>query len=1053
MGGSGGAANVSIAADIFESGRARRAVVIADGAGAALDGVGGARILSARIHTSQDGDDFRATIFAGGEELRLERLTHTVFANLAGAEKYLSHAEWEKFFANAEYSNSRDGRRAAVFAEGEGLSGIFGEVVSLQLRANAKTKADDWESRIALALRDVFSPYAGSALAVNATAALSQTESGTLRATFAMALDESEFLFMPVEAPSFRALRTRGEFSGGPDGEWNLHLPETRIELGAAESENTTAPVVSSFPIRVGAAGAQGGEKVSAFPFSHSSSRTTPTGPTQFESGRAKTVPTESESIIQASLFAFGGEDAARGWRVSAGGRNLRMAEAWRYLPDRAALRDLREWLRESVPAGIISRGRLAVSGAEVSLSGVFDRGRIVIGDGWPDAENLSGAFSFADGQVAIDGEGVFDGLPIADVAARAPNVFADAVTLFLDIHPAPQPLPRYLQTALDLPEAMDYRAGVESYDLRGRGMLSIAAVIPLAKGAPNSFAANLQVEDGVFSDLQNPAVPPLESVSGAVALTDDASSGAFTGAMRGLPAALNFAGDGDFDLRAKMDSQEAMKIAEVDLPLRGTLAFELSRRGEMTLFTSDLRGVEFLLPAPFDKNSESPAPVFARVLGETTRLSLQVNGNEVRALLRGDENGAVGLNADPGELPESGFRLVGGASGADVDGWLALAFGGDGDSDLGGELILTLTNAKALGKTVSALTATVRAPRGKPLQGWVGAPDLRGKFSVDFQAGGGAAELAYVNLSSGPNDADAERGGGGMEMFFAPRDFALTATITELRRDGELLGGGAGVIRGSPDSWRLADGVLILGENRMMASAEYIAGPSPRTSVSLRLVASDLPGVTRGLGLGDFVQRGALTVSGKLNWKLPPTALGFAGMAGRLRLDASDIRYQAEGGGGAVTGVVNFLSVFSPLSLLTLGFLKAGQRESILDRVGCDIVIEDGVAKFPGVLIENEDVVINMTGETDLVNRRHDLRGEVKPGDKILKAVGPALAATGQLPALVVVEVVRRVFAKPLSNLGAYEYAIRGDWDNPEYEERGEVEAPDADGGEDSGE
>ena len=96
----------------------------------------------------------------------------------------------------------------------------------------------------------------------------------------------------------------------------------------------------------------------------------------------------------------------------------------------------------------------------------------------------------------------------------------------------------------------------------------------------------------------------------------------------------------------------------------------------------------------------------------------------------------------------------------------------------------------------------------------------------------------------------------------------------------------------------------------------------------------------------------------------------------------------------------------------------------------------------FPGVLLQNEDVVINMTGETDLVRRRHNLRGEVKPGDRILKAVGPALWATGQIPALVVIEVVRRVFEKPLSNLGAYEYTIHGDWNAPEYEELDSSEA-----------
>ena len=1021
----GAAKNLSIRAVVSQDDNSRRIAFDSKAQNASWQDIGEAANLSVRAFVDESPEGFAATIFADGEDLKLERLT---LSGLADAGNFLSHAELKKFFTNAEVSRRGNVKAAKILAQGEDVRGIFGDAVSLRLRADGVIDADDSVSvKAALAARDVFSPYAGSALTVNMTASIRRAADATLRATFLAELGDADFLTMPLEAPAFRALRAFGDLRATPDNEWRLHFPWMQFVLGATEAgEKIDAPSISSFPIKIEA-------RVGARDVASSGDPPVQSAPP------AKFA--QKPAAIRASLFASGLGKRLDDWKASADMRDLQAGEIWRYISEKPDWANLRGWFRKSLPEGVVSRARFSGGrGDAAELRGVFEGGRIVIGDGWPNAENLAGAFSFANESVSINGEGDFDGLPIQDVSARIPAIYADSATLHLDILPAPQPLPRYLQTALDLPRGGDYREAMSALQLDGRGALSIAARIPLAVGATNRFAASLIISDGHFANLEIPDLPAFESASGAVVIADNGAYGSLAGRVRESPAALTFNGAGGFELRARMDAAEATRIAGLKFPAEGTLDFALSRRDGMTLFSSELRGVSLSLPAPLGKSADSAASVWARLSGREALVSARINGNAVNAVLHNLEGGwagAVGVNAAAGAVPAAGFRATGGASGADLDGWMALAYA-DGPAGAGGAAELTLTNATALGRAVSTLTLTISALSGQPVYAAVSAPDFRGFVSLDFDAGTGLAELAYVNLpgDSAEDEKTEAESDNGAAMFFAPRNFILTATITELRRDGELLGGGGGVIRGTPNSWRLSDGVLTLGENRLTAEADYYAGDAPQTSVSLHLSAGDLSGLMRGLGFGDFVQRGILTVSGRLRWPLSPAELGFAGMSGKLRVDASDIVYETKGGGSAVKGVVNFLSVFSPLSLLTLGFLKAGQREATLDRVACDIEIEGGVAKFPGVRLENEDVVINMTGETDLVNRRHNLRGEVKPGDRILKAVGPALWATGQLPALVVVEVVRRVFEKPLSNLGAYEYEIRGDWDNPEYKE-----------------
>ena len=824
---------------------------------------------------------------------------------------------------------------AKLFAEGEKLSGIFGDAVSLQLRAAGRAETNGALTlQAALAAQDIFSPFVGSALTANAVASLNRTAGQTLRVAFLADLSEAESLRMPLEAPPLRALRAYGEWESlesFAQNEWSLNLPWMQIIPGAPEpDDDIEAPSISSFPIRIGAR-----EIASPSP-----------APSATESETAPPSPQPQPAVIRASLSAFGVDDETQSWKIAAQAADLQAGHIWRHIPSAPETEDLREWFRTSLPQGIVSRAEFRGGrNTPAALTGVFEDARIIIGPGWPDAENLSGAFSFLNESVNIHGEGNFDGLPIQDVVANIPAVYAETSTLRLRITPAPQSLPRYLQTALNLPQGGAYRDAVESFELLGRGALSIAAQIPLAAGTPNTFNAALRVDNGRFSHRANATLPAFESARGKVAITDEGADATFAGRMQNAPATLQFNSAGDFKVQARLNAAQAMTIAALNFPARGTLDFSLSRQNGTTIFASELRGIELLLPAPFNKSADSLAPVVAQLNGAQTNISASINGNEVDAILLGLTRGAIGVNAKAGDIPAAGFRADGGATGADLDGWLALAFaGGEPDAGIGagGAARLTLRNAKALGRTVSVLTLKVDALSGAPLLATASAPDFRGGISVDFESSRGRVELAYINLP-GDSDDDSEsvsvsvshddlKGGdekNGGDLFLPPRDFILTATIADLRRDGERLGSGGGVIVGTADSWSLSDGVLALGGNHLQARARYAAGApadgaSPRTEVSLRLAAGDLAGLMRGLGLGDVVQRGNLTVSGELSWPFSPADLGFAGMSGRLRLDASEIAYETQGGAG-VSGVVNFLSVFSPLSLLNFGILKSG--------------------------------------------------------------------------------------------------------------------------------
>ena len=1056
----GTVANLSVRAVASGSGsETRSAVVVANGVGVGSD-IASAGALSVRAFVKRNGESFVATVFVRGDELKAPEF-----------------GDAKRFAARAVVSQNNGTQSANVLANGESAESRFGDAASVWIRAEVDEKQNgEWRMNIATRAADVFSPVAGAAAFAEMTAAFSG-EPESLRGNFAAALSEAEVALLPAESPPLRTLRARGDFVRNASGAWEMNVPQAeainsssrRSSVGTHESD-APASVVSSFPAQAG---------THSDPGRKNDSRFRGKGIEPAAGAAESSVPTleRRDEYLIMSLFASSESGAPDDWRINGSAENINAADIWRYLPDG----DVREWFRESLPEGILSRAKFrGEKNLPPELSGVFENARIVVDEGWPDAENLSGALSFADNKLDIRGEGVFDGLPVADVVATIPDVFADAATLFLEMRPSPQPLSRYLQTALDLPDGESYRAALSSYEMSGRGALSVAAVVPLDENIPNTFAAKLNIADGRFVDLQTPKAPPLESASGEVVINDNDARGKLRGMIRGAAAVLDFDSGGDFTLRAKMNAREAMAVAEVNFPLRGALAFTLSRRGGLTLFASDLRETALDLPPPLRKESGTAAWLQAQVENGETELVLRVDETEVNAALFGDDRGAIGLNAPVPEAPSRGFRASGTMNGAELGEWLSPVFSGDDSPGRAWVLDLTLTNAEWSGRTVSEMIVSV-PEADAPLSVFANAPDFRGGAFIDFAAGSGNVSLAFVNLPGDSDDdsdtsltlsgesrnpfpgSESEVGSGfrrkGIEKgidsdsetdsqfaFPVPSgDLELTITIVDIRRDGKSLGSFAGMVRGDSESWRLNDGAMRMGANVLSASAEFSMRDSG-TGMSLMLSAPDLPDLMERLNLGGFVERGALTVSGKLRWPSPPTDLGFANMSGGLRVDAEDVAYRGESA-GAVKGVVNFLSVFSPLSLLTLGFLKATQSGTALDRLGCDAVIENGVAKFPSVTIENEDVVINMSGETDLVNRRHDLRGEVKPGSRILKAVGPALAATGQLPALAVVEVLRRVFAKPLSNLGAYEYAIRGSWDDPQYEEKAPGESDDAEG------
>ena len=158
------------------------------------------------------------------------------------------------------------------------------------------------------------------------------------------------------------------------------------------------------------------------------------------------------------------------------------------------------------------------------------------------------------------------------------------------------------------------------------------------------------------------------------------------------------------------------------------------------------------------------------------------------------------------------------------------------------------------------------------------------------------------------------------------------------------------------------------------------------------------------------------------------------------LHLEMNNVQYSKTG-----PDVFRFLSILSPESLFNLGFTELGKPGGQSYYIAGAIDIKDGFVSTEEIHMTSNDINIVLRGQTDMRHRQHDLAGRVRPGKRYMDAgstvsLGATLAGATAFnpPVFLAAFLLGKVFEKPLSEIGAYNYTISGSWDEPVYTEVG---------------
>ena len=691
-------------------------------------------------------------------------------------------------------------------------------------------------------------------------------------------------------------------------------------------------------------------------------------------------------------------------------------AKLYQYIPPSPA----REWLEESLTGGDIGAAAFAVSGnAEDIQNGrgwnataAFSGGNIIIGEGWPEAKALAGALFLHNDNITIIGEGTFADLAVTDITAVIDNFAADApASLRLLMRASPAPLGEYKRAALAVDALRPALTIVQTANFFGNGALAVLLTVPLTSAQDTFYYVSVGVRDGVLAPGN--ALPTLTALSGAIVAGNAFLTAAVGGLLYDKPAKVFYDG-GRITLLSTINAARAFALAgEAGLQkyFSGDAAFTLYTGGGNTTILAGLQNITPALPPPLDTIGGGRLQMIIGAGGDKEVSIFAIASSATVRVLQSADNIVAGINVP---LPAAGIAAAG--EGWDLDAWMALSGGGSAG------VSLSVRSGKLLGMRHRFLHLRMPPSADDARMVFVRSPVAEGTVAFSPRAVRGVFDKLHL---------EGFDGGGGDSL--ADDIFALSVSlrVRQLALVGVTLG--AMVLDGAPDEgggWKLRQMRITDGDNVL-----HFAGFGGRggATVSAGLHAPDVVRLLEQFALTGLVQSGAMTVRGSLSWA--DAAPSLAALRGDFRIDAADVRYLQ-----LQEGVSGLLALFSPASLFSLGFTELGKPGVRFDING-DIALVGGFAASESLTMRNEDIHITLGGRTDLIRRRHNIRGRVLPGNRLVKSGSTVALAAGAAinpPVVLAGVLLGKILQKPLSEIGAYDYEITGEWSEPEYRELG---------------
>lgn len=471
----------------------------------------------------------------------------------------------------------------------------------------------------------------------------------------------------------------------------------------------------------------------------------------------------------------------------------------------------------------------------------------------------------------------------------------------------------------------------------------------------------------------------------------------------------------------------------------------------------SDLVGTALTLPAPLDK----PAGV---ALATTIDATLPAEAGDVtvalgeRAAVRARGNGnATGVrvvlgSASVAQAPPATGLVIGGRTGAlDALGWIGIARAATaGDAPARGGARAPAINTAAApsfplhGIDVTAAQlhlfgasfpgtrvrvedaggALVARLDGTGIAGQVRVPDVAGAT-----VSGRFDRVRWPLPAPGSAAGTASDASSDIDPATLP-PFALD--IGELAVGDAVLGNAVLRTRPVPAGLRIVQLQARSPTQRIDVQGEWLgSGTLARSRVGVVVQSEDFGALLDGLGYGGQLEGGSGRATLDATWPGSPAGFSLLALDGTLELDARDGQLtEIEPGAGRVLGL---LGIAQLPRRLTLDFSDFFERGFAFDRIHGKVRIAGASAASEGITIAGPAAEIGIRGSADLRAQTFDQVIEVVPRTgNLLTAVG-AIAA-GPMGAAIGAA-ANAVLRKPLGELAAKTYRVRGPWKDPTVE------------------
>ncbi len=750
----------------------------------------------------------------------------------------------------------------------------------------------------------------------------------------------------------------------------------------------------------------------------------------------------------------------------------IKANDIYRYIPLQAGEK-LAGWLQTSLKSGraeniaLDLKGNLADFPFENDKKGLFRIGAKIVNadldyaERWPGVENLQGDFLLHGKRLEIHAN--------SGVIANAKILRADAVIAELSDDPslkidgkimgAVEDKIRFLNNT-PVNELIDgFAQGMKA---TGNGTLDLHLALPLAhikdtKVSGEYHFDNNHIEGGKIW-------PALDNVVGTLQFGPDGIQIKNTSATAfGGPVNINVSklSEGGLIVDAAGKANVDQFLTLLDLPAQDWMdgvtdwTAKVAVNGDNTTVVVDstLVGISSDLPQPLYKNAAVAWPLHVeRKIPAKGQEQYDVTlGKEIRAVfLRAQDSkgefrlrkGTLAMNTDANLQTKDGIFVTGAIDELDLDLWRRYlrkvskpAVASNSAPVVMGlhGFDLTVSKLIALDKVIGVTRVTAEL-NGTAWQSTIISNDFNG--TLTWKPEGQGNIIARFKNFAIPEGADSKNEAATLAptIVSAPTevDFpALDIVAEEFRTKKRVLGRLELLAKPEAHNWRLEKLRLIMPDATLEASGLWQGLPAkPNTAMDMKLDVRDIGKFLGHLGQPDSVKGGTANLIGKLSWLGNPYDFTPTILSGNFRLEALKGQFLQIPSSGAGK-LLSLISLQALPRRISLDFRDVFSSGFAFDDMVGSFAIDKGLMATNDFVINGTAAIVTMEGSVNLAQENQNLRVKVIPAASDTVAIATTLL--GGPVAGIVSYVLQKWLKNPFGEIAAFQYAITGNWDDPQ--------------------